>query len=168
MVAKRKTTPKANSLLKKYGYSSGTVERFYGGFNHDWMGFADIMAYRSMDGFLPGEGYGLADEPDVDFSGCLAVQCCTANNLREHIDKVIFDDTQKGRKRSKDLMEFLQCGGNRFEIWAFPTAAWIKKHPTTKQEDYMKVQRIVVDDSEFYILDSTELECFGFSPKIRA
>ena len=160
---KRKTTPKANALLKKYGYISNTVERQYGGFLHDWLGFADILGFR----VVKDNGFSVvcSEFVGVDFSGCLAVQCCTSNNLTEHIDKVLNEDTKKGIKRKSDLKEFLDCGANRFEIWAFPRADWIKKNPTTKQEDYLKVRRIFIHDGEFFIMNKSELSCFGFESK---
>jgi len=162
-VTVKKTTPKAMALLRKYGYTGCVVERTHGGFNHDWCGFADIIACR----VVPGREWTAAGvENDIAdlicYDGTLAVQCTVKSSHSAHIDKVLFDYTKKGKQRTKDLQEYLESG-NRFEIWSFPDAAWIRKNPVAKQEDHIRVSRIVFVDGEFYNWDNSEVEAFGFT-----
>jgi hypothetical protein len=160
------TAPKAMAILKRCGYVGGVVERSYGGFSHDWCGFADIMVCRvARSEDLTGTMIENDVDDTVNFDGMLAVQSCTSNNLAQHIHKVLHDDSKKGVVRRESLREFLESG-NRFEIWSFPSVDWIRKNPNTSQEKATRVRRVVYEGGEFYLWDNSEAQCFGFTPKM--
>lgn len=82
--------PKAIKILRDSGWCAGVAERRYGGFSHDYLGFADIVAIKA--------GHGPA-----------AIQVTTAHNAASHRAKI---DSCPGAVRWREER-------GRVELWLF-------------------------------------------------
>lgn len=158
------TTNKAtHDLLRKYGYSSTTVEQwvtFRGGasgpgYRKDFMGFADILAWRP----LMGEDLKRLCVTQMNWNGVFAVQTCGASGLSAHIKKVTVGPV------GEDLKLWL-LAGNRFEIWA-----WGQRGARGQRKVYLPaIRKVIVErvphSSKFKLTveEDSELLLLGYDP----
>jgi len=156
------TNDQTHKLLRKYGYSSTTVEQwvtFRGGvsgpgYRKDFMGFADILAWRP----LMGEDLKNLAVVERKWDGVLAVQGCGATGLAEHIRKVT-------EGAVGEALKIWLLAGNRFEVWA-----WGMRGGRGERKVYLPaIRRIeVVEKRKNLVLivrDDSELLSLGYDPK---
>ena len=148
------TTGSTLALLRRHKYSAEKVERYDGRRSHDFMGFADVLAYRpEVRGELP--------QMEWDTGrGALAVQTTVWGSMRQHLDKML-----SGRNYDR-LREWLLCH-NRVELWGWPDLEWIRRNPRTRQDRYVRFVRLELDGQGVLVdpvNDRTELLRWGHEP----
>jgi len=158
----RDFTPEALRLLHRYGYQAAKVER-YDSFrqrSRDFLGFADIIAYRAPT---------LADpeilNPLNPLYGTLYLQICSRGSMAAHVDKVTSPPI------STSLADCL-LSGNRFELWAFPHRTGTRGHRLqpirrgnrTHYQLKMSFLQLSYDPltQTFFTEDTTELTHLGY------
>lgn len=161
-------SPECYKLLERYGYTYEGVERWIpfgakGGYRKDFLGFADILAFRPL---TIDDGLERLTNLSITTTGVLAIQACEESTFLDHIHKVTLGEPRTA------LADWLLCG-NRFEVWGFPRRSRKSRLRKTSDNRHILNTRFAKLTYElqagqfvFFEEDITELQLYGYETRI--